>query len=120
MKKCQVESFKKYQRVSIHFTPEGEKKIVIRFGQIDRHEDGFCYGRLDNGGTFCCPEIYVFPEGDPSSEYQIEAFKEWVKSSSEYHVLLSNYGSNLFNRDMGEFCCLPIRLAYRLWEKLEG
>lgn len=120
MKKCKGESFKKYQRVSVHFAPEGEKKVVIRMGHISRHEDGYCYGRLDNGGPFCCPEVYVFAEGEPSDDIQPEEFEAWVRSTGEYKVLLSIYGSNLFNRDMGEFCNLSIRLAYRLWKELKG
>lgn len=115
-----TEVFQKNQRVSVHFSPEGEKKVVMRYGHIDRHEDGYCYGRLENGGTFCCPEVYVFAEAEENNEKQIEEFKAWVKSTDEYRILLANYGCNLFNRDMGEFCCLSIRFAYRLWKQVNN
>lgn len=104
-------------RVSVHFSEDGADNAVVRFGVLDRYEDRYCYGRLENGGTFCCHEVYVFTEGE-TIDSNLDQFKAWVTTTDEYTVLLSNYGSNLFNHDMGVFRCLPIRLAYKLWTEL--
>lgn len=47
----------------------------------------------------------------------ISEFKDWLTSTSEYKILLNNYGSDLFNRDAGGFCILAVRLAFNLWLK---
>lgn len=115
----QHSKFKKGTAVSVHCGPLGDDSAVVRYGVIDRYEDGYCFGRFENGGPFCSPEAYVYL-ATPTEQTNIENFKAWVKQTEDYPILLSVYGGNVFNRDMGEFCNLPIRLAYTLWLEIHG
>ena len=42
-------------------------------------------------------------------------FQEWLKTTPEYKTLIFQYGERLFIQRDGEFDCLPVRLAHRVW-----
>lgn len=44
-------------------------------------------------------------------------FIEWLKTTPEYKTLIFQYGERLFIQRDGEFDCLPVRLAHRVWVK---
>lgn len=91
-------------------------KVFSGHGVIDRLEDGYCFGKTDDGRPFCCPIAFVFPPNDNyKTPSDLELFKAYIKSSDDYQSLMNVHGERLFNRENGSFRVLSIRLAYKIW-----
>ena len=107
-------------RVHVDFIGESATHLSGSFiqgdGTVDRAEDGYVFGQLDNGQTFMCPESNVVV-----INIDVEAeFKKWIETSPEYKTLIFQHGKLLFIRRDGQYEILSIRLARRLWAMIEG
>lgn len=91
-------------------------KVFSGHGVIDRLEDGYCFGKTDDGRPFCCPTAFVFPPNDNyKTPSDLDLFKTYIKSSDDYQSLMNVHGERLFNCENGSFHVLSIRLAYKIW-----
>lgn len=79
-------------------------------GVIDRCEDGYVYGRLDNGQPFMCNE------SDVSVIEHAPCFESWVKAQEDdFKILLNQHGKRVFIKRNGEYEILSVRLAHKMW-----
>ena len=77
-------------------------------GTIDLVEDGYVYGRLDNGLPFLCME------NDVRAIPLAPCFETWLKAQeNDYKVLIFRHGDQLFIRRDGEYEILSVRLAHK-------
>lgn len=87
-------------------------------GVIDRLEDGYAIGRLDDGRTFCCKTDCLAPLPSPKNlQDEHHCFKEWLKTTPEYRNLIFKHGERLFIRRNDEFDVLTVRLAHKAWQQ---
>ncbi|MCW8037929.1 hypothetical protein [Acinetobacter entericus] len=79
-------------------------------GVIDRCEDGYVYGRLDNGLPFMCNE------NDVSVMEHAPCFETWIKAQEDdFKILLNQHGKRVFIKRNGEYEILSVRLAHKVW-----
>lgn len=97
---------------------DADGKLFSGHGVIDRLEDGYCFGKTDDGRPFCCPVAFVFP---PKAGYKtpsdLDQFKAYIKSSDDHQSLINVHGERLFSRENGVYRVLSIRLAYQIWRQ---
>ena len=87
-------------------------------GAIDRIEDGYVFGRLDDGQPFCCMAEFVKPLQDQTKpNSQDGAFVAWLKTTPEYKTLIFIHGERLFLRRHNGFDVLAVQLAYKAWQQ---
>ena len=110
----------KGSRVSVEFVSESRTEFsgtkIEGAGTVDRFEDGYVFGQLDNGQSFMCPEQFVCVI---NQDIEIE-FQNWIKTIPEYQTLVFQHGANLFMRRDGRYEILTIRLARQLWGIIDG
>ena len=44
-------------------------------------------------------------------------FEKWFESQDFYTNMRFNYGNNLFNKELGVYCILPVQIAYKAWSE---
>lgn len=77
------------------------------FGIVDRSEDGYVFGRLDNGQTFMCSVSDVFVIGNETL-----VFEKWFMDQDFYTNMRFIHGDNLFSKDGGVYRVLPVRMTH--------
>ncbi|MDV2468878.1 hypothetical protein QR674_07760 [Acinetobacter chinensis] len=110
----------KGDRISVEFISESATEFsgtkIEGTGTVDRFDNGYVYGQLDNGQPFMCPEQFVCViNQDAETE-----FRKWIEALPEYQTLIFRHGERLFIRCDGQYEILTIRLARRLWVIIEG
>lgn len=95
-------------------------KHINGIGTVDRHEDGYVYGRLEQGTPFMCPEACVQPiQYDHMKQMRI-AFESWLKGQALFSTLVYQYGSDvLIYDDIDGYKVLAVALAFEVWKKLD-
>ncbi|ENU27047.1 hypothetical protein [Acinetobacter modestus] len=114
--------FKKGARVHVDFVSDSSTefsgKHIKGDAIVDRHEDGYVYGQLEQGTPFMCPEKFV--QLTPQEHIkQIRAeFEAWLKEQKQYSILINQHGADLFNFDsIHGYEKLAVAVAFELWKK---
>jgi len=105
---------KKGDCVKVDFISESRTEFsgnrFTGMGVIDRCEDGYVYGRLDNGLHFMCNQ------SDVSVMEHAPCFETWVKEQEDdFKILLNQHGERVFIMRQGEYEILSVRLAHKVW-----
>ncbi len=91
-------------------------KHINGIGTVDRHEDGYVYGRLEQGTPFMCPESYVQLN---QCDYSRHEFEQWLKTQKQYLTLVFQYGSDVLIYDaIDGYKILAVALAFEVWKQL--
>lgn len=110
-----MNELKKGASVSVEFISESATqfsgKVFAGKGKIDRIEDGYVFGRLNDGTPFMCGEQDV----KVINELKLMSFEETVKQLPEYKTLIFSYGDRLFIKRDGEYEVLAVRLAHKFY-----
>lgn len=114
-----VNNFKTGDRVHVDFFSESATAFSNnRFkgdGLVDRCEDGYVFGRLDDGQCFGCPlgDAQIIEAKDDRT-----AFEEFFKSQTFYLKLRYSLGDRMFDFDAGiGYRNLTVQVAYVCWCK---
>ena len=115
--------FKKGTRVHIDFISDSRTqfsgKHIKGDGIVDRHEDGYVYGQLEQGTPFMCPENFVQLTSAELVKQIREEFETWLKQQTQYSVLINQYGVDVFTYDsIDGYQKLAVALAFELWKEL--
>ncbi len=115
--------FKKGTRVTVDFISDSRTEFLgkhIRGDAIvDRHEDGYVYGQLEQGTPFMCPENFVQLTSAELVKQIREEFETWLKQQKQYSVLINQYGVDVFTYDsIDGYQKLAVALAFELWKEL--
>ena len=115
--------FKKGTRVHIDFISDSRTqfsgKHIKGDAIVDRHEDGYVYGQLEQGTPFMCPENFVQLTSLELIKQIREEFETWLKQQNQYSVLINQYGVDVFTYDsIDGYQKLAVALAFELWKEL--
>lgn len=115
--------FKKGARVHVDFISDSRTefsgKHIKGDAIVDRHEDGYIFGQLEQGTPFLCPEKFVQLTPQEHLKQIREEFEEWLKVQKQYSILINQHGADLFNFDsIDGYEKLAVAITFELWEKL--
>lgn len=115
--------FKKGTRVHIDFISDSRTefsgKHIKGDAVVDRHEDGYVYGQLEQGTPFMCPENFVQLTSAELVKQIREEFETWLKQQKQYSILINQYGVDVFTYDsIDGYQKLAVALAFELWKEL--
>ena len=111
-------------RVNVDFISDSRtefsNKHIKGIGTVDRHEDGYVYGRLEQGTPFMCPEAHVQPiQYDHMKQMRI-AFESWLKGQALFSILVYQYGPEVLIYDgIDGYKILAVALAFEVWKELD-
>lgn len=115
--------FKKGTRVYVDFISDSRTefsgKHIKGDAIVDRHEDGYVYGQLEQGTPFMCPENFVQLTSLELIKQIRGEFETWLKQQKQYSVLINQYGVDVFTFDsIDGYQKLAVALAFELWKEL--
>lgn len=115
--------FKKGTRVHVDFISDSRTefsgKHIKGDAVVDRHEDGYVYGQLEQGTPFMCPENFVQLTSLELIKQIRGEFETWLKQQKQYSVLINQYGVDVFTFDsIDGYQKLAVALAFELWKEL--
>lgn len=94
-------------------------KQIKGFARVDRHENGYVYGQLEQGTPFMCPEKYVeLTPQEYIKQLRVE-FEQWLRNQDQYSILIQQFGNDVFIYDaIDGYQKLAVSLAFELWKML--
>ena len=115
--------FNKGTRVHVDFISDSRTefsgKHIKGDAVVDRHEDGYVYGQLEQGTPFMCPENFVQLTSLEFIKQIRGEFEIWLKQQKQYSVLINQYGVVVFTFDaIDGYQKLAVALAFELWKEL--
>lgn len=115
--------FNKGTRVHVDFISDSRTefsgKHIKGDAVVDRHEDGYVYGQLEQGTPFMCPENFVQLTSLEFIKQIRGEFEIWLKQQKQYSVLINQYGVDVFTFDaIDGYQKLAVALAFELWKEL--
>lgn len=115
--------FNKGTRVHVDFISDSRTefsgKHIKGDAVVDRHEDGYVYGQLEQGTPFMCPENFVQLTSLELIKQIRGEFETWLKQQKQYSVLINQYGVDVFTFDsIDGYQKLAVALAFELWKEL--
>ncbi|NNP70428.1 hypothetical protein [Acinetobacter sp. Ac_5812] len=116
--------FKKGYRVHVDFVSDSRTEFsgthIKGDAVVDRHENGYVFGQLEQGTPFMCPEQFVQLTSQEIFKQLRDEFEEWIKSQDFYSsILIYQHGPNLFIYDsIDGYKNLVVRVAFDLWKVL--
>lgn len=115
--------FNKGTRVHVDFISDSRTefsgKHIKGDAVVDRHEDGYVYGQLEQGTPFMCPENFVQLTSLEFIKQIRGEFEIWLKQQKQYSVLINQYGVDVFTFDaIDDYQKLAVALAFELWKEL--
>lgn len=120
---AETTQFKKGTRVHVDFIGDSRTefsgKHIKGDAFVDRHEDGYVFGQLEQGTPFMCPEQFVQLTSAEIIKQVRAEFETWLIKQKQYSVLINQHGADLFNYDsIDGYQKLAVALAFELWKEL--